>query len=118
VFDPGTLPQTIIVAGDAGVARTVDLGRTWHIPATDLPTVQCTSLAIDPSASPSLLRVGTYGRSTFALTPHPRRILLTNLPVKGTIDPVEGRDPTRQPLLQAEEIGAWQIGNGSPRSLR
>jgi hypothetical protein len=38
--------------------------------------------------------------------------------VKGRVDPVGGRYPTRQLLLQPEEVGAWRGGNGPARSLR
>ena len=67
VIDSGTSPHSIIVASDAGVTRTADLGATWQILGTGLPIVDCTALAIDASAIPALLRVGTYGRSTFEL---------------------------------------------------
>jgi hypothetical protein len=63
VIDPGTTPHTIIVASDAGVMSSTDLGATWHLLGFGLPTVECTSLALD--AGPALLRVGTYGRSAF-----------------------------------------------------
>ena len=33
--------------------------------------------------------------------------------VKGRVDPVGGRYPTRQLLLQPEAIGAWVAGNGN-----
>jgi photosystem II stability/assembly factor-like uncharacterized protein len=64
VVDP---PSTIIVASDAAVMRTRDLGATWQVLGVGLPTVYCKSLALDSSVSPSLLRVGTYGRSVFEL---------------------------------------------------
>ena len=67
VIDPNTTPHNIIVAGDTGVMRTIDLGKTWHALGVSLPTVDCTTLAIDASATPGLLRVGTYGRSVFEL---------------------------------------------------
>jgi photosystem II stability/assembly factor-like uncharacterized protein len=68
VIDPGTSPHSIIVAGDAGVARTANLGANWQVLGAGLPIVDSTALAIDSSATPALLRVGTYGRSTFELT--------------------------------------------------
>ncbi len=64
----GSVPPSVIVASDAGVMRTLDGGATWHVPGVGLPAVDCKSLALDTSASPSLLRVGTYGRSVFELT--------------------------------------------------
>jgi photosystem II stability/assembly factor-like uncharacterized protein len=68
VIDPGTAPETIIVSSDAAVLRTADLGNTWQVLGVGLPTVLSNSLAIDTTASPSLLRVGTYGRSAYQLT--------------------------------------------------
>src|SRR3989442_1211270 len=68
VIDPGTSPHGIIVASDAAVLRTADLGATWQILGGGFPNVDATSLAIDPAASPPLLRVGTYGRSVFELS--------------------------------------------------
>jgi photosystem II stability/assembly factor-like uncharacterized protein len=67
VIDPSTSPYSIVVASDAGVARSEDLGATWQVLGVGLPTVDCTSLAIDATAIPPLLRVGTYGRSSFEL---------------------------------------------------
>jgi len=67
VIDSNTTPHTIIVATDDGVLKTADGGATWTAVGGGLPNVQCTSLAIDSSAIPSLLRVGTYGRSAFEL---------------------------------------------------
>ncbi len=64
----GSVPESVIVASDAGVMRTLDGGAKWHVPGVGLPAVDCKSLALDSSASPSLLRVGTYGRSVFELT--------------------------------------------------
>ena len=68
VIDPSTSLHTIIVGSDGGVMRTADQGATWQILGVGLPTVDCTSLAIDADATPPLLRVGTYGRSVFELT--------------------------------------------------
>jgi hypothetical protein len=67
VIGPG---GQIIVASDTGVMQTSDSGATWQVLGEGLPTVDCKSLALDPSVSPSLLRVGTYGRSVFELIPH------------------------------------------------
>jgi hypothetical protein len=67
VIDPNTTPHSIIVAGDTGVMRSIDNGAAWHVLGVDLPTVDCTSLAIDPGPTPGLLRVGSYGRSVFEL---------------------------------------------------
>ncbi len=74
VFDPSThtnaTPSTLIVACDAGVMRTKDEGATWQVLGAGLPSVECTSLSIDDSVNPALIRVGTYGRSCFELK-HP-----------------------------------------------
>jgi uncharacterized repeat protein (TIGR01451 family) len=59
---------TIIVASDASVLRTANLGTTWEILGMGFPMVDATSLALDAEISPPLLRVGTYGRSVFELT--------------------------------------------------
>jgi photosystem II stability/assembly factor-like uncharacterized protein len=67
VIDPNTSPHTIIVATDVAVMQTTNQGATWEEVGQGLPHVYCTSLAIDSSAVPSLLRVGTYGRSAFEL---------------------------------------------------
>jgi hypothetical protein len=69
VIDPGSTPHAIIIANDAGVLRTVDNGASWQILGVGLPTVRGSQLQIDTSATPSLLRLGTYGRSVFELTP-------------------------------------------------
>jgi hypothetical protein len=39
-------------------------------------------------------------------------------PWKGRVNPVGGRYPIRQQLLQPEAVGAWRAGNGARRSLR
>jgi photosystem II stability/assembly factor-like uncharacterized protein len=67
VWDTSTTPPSLIVASDAGVMRSTDLGASWHVLGPNLPTVCCQSLAIDNSVSPPVLRVGTYGRSCFEL---------------------------------------------------
>jgi photosystem II stability/assembly factor-like uncharacterized protein len=76
VFDKNTSPPAILIANDAGVLRSTDAtitgtsdnaigSATWKIYGAGLPIVFCTSLAIDNSVSPPVLRVGTYGRSCF-----------------------------------------------------
>lgn len=67
VIDASTNPHTIVVASDAGVMQSADLGKTWQVLGSGMPTVEVTSLALDSSANPPLLRAGTYGRSTFEL---------------------------------------------------
>ncbi len=85
VFDPNThtnaTPSTLIVACDAGVMRTKDDGATWQVLGAGLPSVECTSLSIDDSVNPALIRVGTYGRSCFELKhpAGPRMVVSANL---------------------------------------
>lgn len=67
VIDPGTTPHGIIIATDAAVLRSGNNGATWQVLGAGFPTVLASSLQIDSSASPALLRVGTYGRSNFEL---------------------------------------------------
>jgi photosystem II stability/assembly factor-like uncharacterized protein len=67
VIDPKTSPHSIIVSNDAGVLRSSDNGATWWRLGEGLPTVVSTSLAFDYSPDNPVLRVGTYGRSTFEL---------------------------------------------------
>jgi photosystem II stability/assembly factor-like uncharacterized protein len=67
VIDSTTNPHTVIVGTEGGVLRTINGGATWEVLGVGLPTVDCTSLAIDSAVSPALLRVGTYGRSAFEL---------------------------------------------------
>ena len=70
-IDPATntAPRTIIVGGDGGVFQTTDDGVSWQVLGLGLPTVEVTAVALDSSVSPSLLRIGTYGRSSFELVP-------------------------------------------------
>ncbi|EST36703.1 hypothetical protein [Streptomyces roseochromogenus] len=65
---PGQDIPTMVVASDASVMQSLDGGASWHILGVDLPEVDCKSLALDSSVTPSLLRVGTYGRSVYELT--------------------------------------------------
>lgn len=79
VFDTSVTPPAIIVASDAGVMRSTDatvsgtvsgagVTATWKIYGAGLPNVSCTSLAIDNTVTPPVLRVGTYGRGCFEAT--------------------------------------------------
>jgi uncharacterized repeat protein (TIGR01451 family) len=68
VIHSGASSYTIIVASDASVLRTANLGSTWEVLGVGFPMVDATSLALDGAVSPPLLRVGTYGRSVFELT--------------------------------------------------
>ncbi len=66
VFDPNTTPNSILVASDMGVFRTYDFGMTWHVAGSNLPNVHTVDLEIDGGVTPSLVKAGTYGRSTWA----------------------------------------------------
>jgi hypothetical protein len=73
-FDKTVTPAALIVASDAGVLRSTDITitggnvtATWKLYGVGLPTVCCNSLAIDNTANPPVLRVGTYGRSCFEI---------------------------------------------------
>lgn len=78
VIDPGTSPHSIIVSNDAGVMRSLDNGQTWQRLGVGLPTVDSTQLALDYGADPPVLRVGTYGRSSFQLTAPTGPVLAVN----------------------------------------
>ncbi|MGA8532776.1 MAG: hypothetical protein WB615_01565 [Candidatus Tumulicola sp.] len=67
VLDETASPSTIVVGNDSAVLASTDGGATWSRLGTGLPNVECASLALDSGATPSLLRVGTYGRSAFEL---------------------------------------------------
>ena len=81
VIDDTTTPNGIIVSNQAGVLRTLDNGATWQRLGVGLPTVYSSQLAIDRSANPTVLRVGTYGRSAFELKAEvgPRLQVIANL---------------------------------------
>ncbi|UTI65656.1 choice-of-anchor D domain-containing protein [Paraconexibacter antarcticus] len=68
VIDPQVSPHAVIVSTDFGILRTSDGGGTWQILGVGMPNVNVTSLQLDSSVTPSLLRAGTYGRSAFELT--------------------------------------------------
>jgi photosystem II stability/assembly factor-like uncharacterized protein len=78
VIDPQVSPHAIIVSTDFGVMRTSDGGASWQILGVGLPNVNATSLQIDSTVTPSLLRVGTYGRSAFELTTASGPLLAVN----------------------------------------
>jgi|GEM_PF-587404 len=106
VIDPGTTPHTIMVASDAGVMRSANLGATWQVLGLGLPTVDCTSLALDANATPSLLRVGTYGRSVFELTAATVPLLAVNA------DPAFGNQCVGQSvthIVQLFNVGATDL---------
>ena len=62
-----TDPHTIIVGSDAGVLQTGDMGKTWQVLGTGFPPVTVTSLALDASVKPFVLRASTFGRSMWQL---------------------------------------------------
>lgn len=78
VIDPGTNPHSIIVSTITSVMRSSNLGMTWEVLGVGLPTVHSRTLAIDPTADPTLLRIGTYGRSVFELTSATGPLLAVN----------------------------------------
>jgi hypothetical protein len=67
VFDPNSNPAALIVASDLGVLRSLDNGTTWQALGAGFPNVHATSLAIDSTVKPSLLKAGTFGRSAWQL---------------------------------------------------
>jgi photosystem II stability/assembly factor-like uncharacterized protein len=106
VIDPGTSPHNIIVASDAGVARTANVGANWQVLGAGLPIVDSTALAIDASATPALLRVGTYGRSTFELTAATGPLLAVNADLAfGTV--CVGQSATR--VVQIFNVGSSDL---------
>jgi hypothetical protein len=64
--------SALLVASDCGVLRLkaakLGAGNVWQRVGPNLPNVSCQALAIDNSVSPPVIRVGTYGRSTWELT--------------------------------------------------
>jgi hypothetical protein len=74
-------PFALLAGTDTTVLRSVDAGATWHVLGVGLPTTSCMSLALDWTRDPSLLRVGTNGRSVFELvtTVGPRIAVTSNL---------------------------------------
>lgn len=74
-------PFALIAATDTTVLRSIDSGATWQVLGVGLPTANCLRLALDWKRTPSLLRVGTSGRSAFELTTTPttRVAVISNL---------------------------------------
>lgn len=106
VIDPGTTPHAIIVATDAGVMRSADGGATWQVFGVGLPTVDARSLAIDTSVSPAILRIGTYGRSTFELTAATGPLLAVNANLAFGVVPL-GQTATR--IMQIFNVGSSDL---------
>jgi hypothetical protein len=57
----------LLVASDGGVLR-LGPGNVWQRVGPNLPNVSCQALGIDNTVNPPVIRVGTYGRSTWELT--------------------------------------------------
>jgi hypothetical protein len=106
VIDPGTSPHTIIVANDAGVLRTIDQGATWQVYGVGLPLVDSKSLAIDTTVNPPVLRLGTYGRSTYELTLAQGPLLAVNADLAfGTV----GIGNTATRIVQLFNVGSSDL---------
>lgn len=77
----GEAPFALIAGNDVTVFRSIDSGGTWQVLGVGLPTAICDALALDWTRTPSLLRVGTNGRSVFELTTSPtaRVAVISNL---------------------------------------
>ena len=77
----GEAPFALIAGNDVTVLRSIDSGTTWQLLGVGLPTAICNALALDWTRTPSLLRVGTNGRSVFELTTAPtaRVAVISNL---------------------------------------
>src|SRR5438105_7648239 len=77
----GEAPFALIAGNDVTVLRSIDSGATWQVLGVGLPTASCMALALDWTRTPSLLRVGTEGRSVFELTTAPtaRVAMISNL---------------------------------------
>ncbi|MGW3101358.1 choice-of-anchor D domain-containing protein [Streptomyces sp. NPDC001100] len=75
------VPPTLICGNETGVLFSTDDGATWRVLGVGLPTASCVALALDWSRTPSLLRVGTEGRSVFELfaSAGPRVAVVANL---------------------------------------
>jgi hypothetical protein len=109
-IDPATAsaPRTVIVGGDGGVFQTTNDGATWQVLGFGLPTVGVMTVALDSSASPSLLRIGTYGRSSFELGAATGPLLAINTTLNfGIICPGQSDKPTT--LLQLFNVGASDL---------
>jgi photosystem II stability/assembly factor-like uncharacterized protein len=71
------------IANDAGVMFTDDLGSNWRVLGPTLPTVDSTHLA--GGECPPVLRLGTYGRSVWELSPSGEKGFYDNGPVNGEV---------------------------------
>src|SRR5579875_652052 len=107
-IDPSTAstPRTVIVGGDGGVFQTTNDGASWQVLGLGLPTVGVTAVALDWSTSPSLLRIGTYGRSSFELGPATGPLLAINT-TQNFGNVCSGASPTT--LLQLFNVGTSDL---------
>lgn len=112
-----------VIANDAGVMFTNDLGNHWSILGSGLPTVDSTQLAGGPC--PPVLRVGTYGRSVFELNPSSEVGFYDNGPINGKIDaaPIFGgfwvSNSFRAPgsAMSKVTFGVWVFPGEVPASV-
>ena len=115
VIDPGTSPHSIIVSNDAGVMRSLDNGHTWQRLGVGLPTVDSTQLALDYGADPPVLRVGTYGRSSFQLTTPTGPVLAVNTDLGfGNVGWASGRHGSCRSSTSARAISTSRGSASSP----
>jgi hypothetical protein len=107
-IDPSTAssPRTIIVGGDGGIFQSTNDGANWQVLGLGLPTVEVTAVALDSSTSPSLLRIGTYGRSSFELGAPTGPLLAINTNLNFGIE-CPNQSPTT--LLQLFNVGASDL---------
>lgn len=71
VIDSNTIPASVVVATDFGILRTRDWGNSWHQLGANFPNVHAIDLVADTSVSPTLVKVGTFGRSTWEISLEP-----------------------------------------------
>jgi hypothetical protein len=106
VIDANVNPHAIVVANDAGVLQSGDNGATWQVLGLGMPFVDVIALSLDTSASPELLRAGTFGRSAFELGAPTGPLLSINTTQNfGVVCP--GGTPTT--LLQLFNLGTTDL---------
>ncbi|MBI2333638.1 MAG: hypothetical protein HYU84_16050, partial [Chloroflexi bacterium] len=99
-IDSNTTPHSVLVATDHGILRTLNNGTTWYQLGSGLPNVHAIDLAIDTTVNPSLLKVGTYGRSVWQAVLKPE-VLIT---------------PMSTNLMQVGNV-TWQNNSSEPLAL-
>ncbi len=77
----GATPWAMVAATDSTVLKSSDSGASWQVLGVGLPTCQIVTLSVDWQRDPTLVRVGTSGRSMFELTTAtgPRVAVMSNL---------------------------------------